>query len=366
MRCKAQESSKKRVMFAGKYTVVPYDEAKRVMMARDLRQLIDATSGYSSRFVWAVLSEARGRETKPRLAAALLHDEGYRNASIMSITSGKRDARMDVAALLRLFRGSAAVFPRDPDASIDLLGVSIYSTLTTRFEPTASMPAPYVTPDGKGIMVVRLQPRPPDENTQRTTIVTALLKARGERWKAGCSPGDAQAMRTVMTTTKRSDGTLVVGFWPPVGVWKKCEDDMELHVWLRLAGGREHVDMMRAETPSAPGRATKAQAQTQAYPRLCKMMCHSPGGPLIASKRYMDEPSNRFLALAEVSVLPEWPEKLYLDERACLQRLGDAHVMDRRDRAARKIQAAWGDAVSMPEMRMCRRRLLREFAEMTE
>ena len=67
-----------------------------------------------------------------------------------------------------------------------------------------------------------------------------------------------------------------------------------------------------------------------------------------------------------IVLLSEWPEKLYLDERACLQRLGDAHEVDRRDRAARKIQTAWGDAVSKPEMRMCRRRLLREFAEMTE
>jgi hypothetical protein len=325
------------------YEMSSLEDAETAMTARDLRRLLRASAGVPRRFVWAVLCAARGRESKPRLAASLLHDGGYRTTTIL------HRGQLGLVAMLRLIMESAAMFPRDPDGSLDALRVYCGDALPRRLAPTAALPV-YVSADGKVVAILRSR-RADATSTilSSSTVVTALLAARGE---VVC-PTDAQAMRTVMTTTVRPDHTLVVRFWPPVGAWLRgyLDADTELHVWH---GGRRGVDlMMPAEGVSV---AT--------YPRVCKMHRHAAGLPVTVAMRRGDIPGWSFEAVAEVSVTPGWSDGTYRDESDSVLRLGRAKEVARRHDAACVIQTAWREAVSSPDRLACRRRLHREFEAM--
>ena len=346
----------------------PLDDAKATMRAGDRRVAARATAGVPDRFVWVAIRAARPPECMPRLAAVLLHDDGYRTTSI--VREAGREG-LGVRAMLRLFRDSAAMFMRDADEPIDTLrvfGEAFKSRLPSRFAPTASMPA-YVSGDGTGIMILRQQSQLRQEDgesasvSSSSTVVTALLASR-EEGRRCCRPTDAGAMRTVMTTTERADRTLAVSFWPPVGAWidGNADNDAELRVWhVPRDMHNVVVDLMAAEG-SSEGKGTAA-----AYPRLCKMGTHAARDPVIVRRRHIVGSSpSWFEAVAEVTVHPDWPDATYLDERVRLQRLGRAHEVARRHDAALRIQAAWREAVSSPDRLACRRRLRVEFGEFME
>ena len=103
---------------------------------------------------------------------------------------------------------------------------------------------------------------------------------------------------------------------PPVGAWVADYEDTELHVWHRLPGGRGHVDLLFEEAKKSEG--------GRAYPRFCKMNRHSPKAPLYVMSRHGDR-EEWFEALSEVTVRPDWPDRMYQDEGESLLRLGRAH-----------------------------------------
>jgi hypothetical protein len=171
-------------------------------------------------------------------------------------------------------------------------------------------------------------------------------------------------MRTVMTTRTLEDGTLVVGFWPPVGCWLR-HDDVELRVWHRRPDG-VFVDLFAEKSSRG------------IFPRLCKLGHHSPMPPaVIEYAHHIHDDGRCFYAVSQLSVLPTWvlptwPNRRYRDEGDQLLLLGGAHEVARRHdeevrrcAAARRIQSVWREASACPERAVCRRRLLREFDDMT-
>ena len=354
------------------YAFLTYDEAKVSLRACETCTATRALPAGSRDYAWVATRAARGRETRPRLSAVLLHDGGYRTTSVVG------RAGLGVPALLRLLHGCARMFVGG-DEGIVMLRVEWSDwDRCAAFAPTASLPA-YACDAARCAMLLRLKPphalrgREPGrwwwnrglEEPSTSTVVTALLTSGHDSDAAARLPTHARAMRTVMTTSVRWDGTLDVGFWPPVGAWQADPTDTELRVWLRVRGVG-HVDLMD-DGDDGGVQSTRPKGRVAAYPRLCKMHRHAPNPaadhePWVTESRAVR--GHRFEVVAGVSVQPEWPGRSYREEGARLWLLGRAPEVSRRHAAARSIQVAWREAASCPGRAICRRRLLREFGEM--
>jgi hypothetical protein len=360
------------------YALSTLDEAKAGLRASDARAATRELPAGSRDYAWVAARAARGRETRPRLAAVMLHDTGDYNAAIVVGRAGREG--LGVLALLRLLHGCTRMFVPSDEGLVMLRvewdegnGRDMWE-LPAGFAPTASLPA-YACEAARCVMLVRVgRPAPgrwwwdrgPEPSA--STVVTALLTPRRES-DAARLPTHARAMRTVMTTSVRADGTLDVGFWPPVGAWLADGTDTELRVWLRVrrgpgGGGGGYVDLLD-DTDDADDevQSTRPKGRRAAYPRLCKMNRHAPDPATGAEESFVVR-GRKLHIVAGVSVQPEWPGRSYREEGARLWLLGRAPEVSRRHAAARSIQAAWREAASSPGRAVCRRRLLREFGEM--
>jgi hypothetical protein len=147
---------------------------------------------------------------------------------------------------------------------------------------------------------------------------------------------------------------------------------VELRVWYRRPDGIFVDLLVEWQKEKEEVRVRKSDDPRGIYyPRLCKLWYHSPRQSFILDAHHVDR-ELYFYTVAQLSVLPTWPPRQYQDEGDQLLLLGGAHEVARRHdeearrcSAARRIQSVWREASACPERAVCRRRLLREFDDMT-
>ena len=160
--------------------------------------------------------------------------------------------------------------------------------------------------------------------------------------------------------TRMTGSRLSVRFEPPIADWNREFEDVELRLWSVLKNG-EYFDIFNEGSP-------KSKRQ---YPRLCKLGWHHKSNRV---DHYIHS-SMHFISVKQIQAErpdrvkdnPYWHDegnRIMLLSRAAERVVEENDKIDRNE-AASRIQGEWRRVLSDPNYKMCKRRLMREFSDLS-
>jgi hypothetical protein len=170
-------------------------------------------------------------------------------------------------------------------------------------------------------------------------------------------PEEAEWMRTELSARREVDGSLTISFWPPVVLWIDPSwgaVDRTLMVRVEVEGASSPVVLLDSYLVSG-----------QSAVRPCKMSCHGAvdEGCHQGAFREDQEHQASVAVLWSANVIADHPTDNYKEEARAVHDMVATLDLPRTV-AATTIARAWRRCVACPEYLVCRKRLIREWADL--